>query len=94
MHKYILDLWSSRLLWAAHRLQQACRAFKDMAAKSNQTEITTESKGIYFIQDLILRNKKEGESTYKLISNLANVVLWVLNPSHSSFLPNLINYEN
>lgn len=81
-------------------MQQACRAFKDMAAKSNQAEMTTESEGVYFIQDLILRNKKEGEmhlAHYKLINSLADVVLWALNPRHScysSFLPNLIYYEN
>lgn len=48
MHKYILDLWSSRLLWAAHRLQQACRAFKDMAAKSNQTDYNGKQRNLFY----------------------------------------------
>jgi len=44
-------------------MQLAHRAFKDMAAKSNQAEIITESKRNHphFIQELILRKQKEGK---------------------------------
>lgn len=61
MHKDLLVLWSPSLLQAAHRLQWVHGAFQDRAAQSNHTEISTESKGIYFIQDLIEKQERGGK---------------------------------
>ena len=86
MHRYILGLRNAHLL---HKMSHSdgaisLQSLQSLAAKSNHTAFTEPPLS----QELILRKKKEGEmylAHFKIINNISNAVLQILNSYLHSF---------